>query len=447
MAELTGEVTELLQALIRNACVNDGRPESGQEIRSSELLKGYLKGAGFEVEQYESLPGRASLVTRIEGSDPTAPTLCLMGHTDVVPVSPEGWSRDPFGGELVDGEVWGRGAVDMLNLTSSMAVAVRRLADEGFRPRGTLIYFAVADEEAAGVHGAQWMAENHYDAIRADFVLSESGGIVQPTPEGRRVTITAEEKGVAWRRLRVKGTPGHGSMPYGTDNALVKASAVVGRLAAFRPRTRITDSWRAFAATLDLPAEVRAALVDPERAYEALAGIEDPYLAKLAHACTHMTFSPNVAHGGVKTNVIPDCVDIDVDIRVLPGETPADVAANLEAALGDLSVSVEVSTIHHSAPTSSPWDSRLREVLEETTRRVYPEAEMVPRLMTGGTDLRFYREKGAVAYGFGLFSDSFTMKDYATRFHGHDERVDVESLRLTTEMWMHVARTLLEAPA
>jgi acetylornithine deacetylase/succinyl-diaminopimelate desuccinylase-like protein len=442
-AEITGEVTELLQGLIRNACVNDGRPDSGEEVRSSDLLKGYLGGAGLDVEEFESRPGRRSLVARIEGSDPTAPSLCLMGHTDVVPVTPSGWTRDPFGGELVDGEVWGRGAVDMLNLTSSMAVAFRRLAREGFRPKGTLIYFAVADEEAAGTFGAEWMAEEHYDAIRCDYVLSESGGVVQHTPAGRMVTLTAEEKGVAWRRLRIKGTPGHGSMPYGTDNALVKAAAVVGRLASFRPQARITDTWRGFVTSLDLPADVRADLVDPDRAYDALARIEDPYLAKLAHACTHMSFSPNVAHGGVKTNVIPDVVDIDVDIRVLPGETPADVAANLRLGLGDLADAVEVSTIHHSNATASAWDTRLKDVLTSATRDVYPDAELVPRLMTGGTDLRFFREKGAVAYGFGLFSDSFTMKDYATRFHGHDERIDVESLRLSTEMWMRVAHELL----
>lgn len=438
-----GATTELLQQLIRNACVNDGTPESGHEQRNADTLRAVLEGPGVDLELFEPLPGRSSLVVRIEGREDSAPSLCLMGHTDVVPVSPDGWSRDPFGGELVDGEVWGRGAIDMLNLTSSMAVAFRRLAREGFRPRGTLVYFAVADEEAAGTLGAQWMADNHYDAIRSDYVLSESGGVVQATPEGRLVTLTPEEKGVAWRRLRVRGTPGHGSMPYGSDNALVKAAAVVGRLAAYQPPARITDTWRAFVQSLDLPADVRADLSDPDRADAALARIEDPYLAKLAHACTHMSFSPNVVHGGVKTNVIPDLVDIDVDIRVLPGETPADVAANIDAALGELAASVEVSTIHHSTPTSSPWDTELRAVLERATRRVYPDAELVPRLMTGGTDLRFFREKGAVAYGFGLFSDSFTMKDYASRFHGHDERVDVESLRLTTDMWMQVARDLL----
>ena len=148
---LTGETTELLQAMIRNACVNDGTPESGEEIRNADVLHTFLEGAGLDVQRYESRPGRSSIVARIEGSDPEAPSLCLMGHTDVVPVSPEGWSNDPFGGELIDGEIWGRGAIDMLNLTASMAVVVRRLASEGFRPRGDLVFFGVADEEAGGV--------------------------------------------------------------------------------------------------------------------------------------------------------------------------------------------------------------------------------------------------------------------------------------------------------
>src|SRR4249920_3821417 len=144
------EVVELLQQLIRNECVNDDRVESGREIRSSDVLETYLEGAGLDLETYDAAPDRRSLVARIEGTDPEASTLLLMGHTDVVPVNPTGWRHDPFGGEVIDREVWGRGAVDMLNLTASMAVAVKGLAQTGWKPRGTLIYLAVADEEALG---------------------------------------------------------------------------------------------------------------------------------------------------------------------------------------------------------------------------------------------------------------------------------------------------------
>ena len=141
----TAQTVELLQTLIRNECVNYGTAESGGEVRNSDTIQAYLEGAGLDLEVFDAAPSRRSLVTRIEGSDPNAPTLCLMGHTDVVPVNRDGWSRDPFGGELIDGEVWGRGAVDMLNLTSSMAVAMRHLALTGYRPKGDLIYFACAD--------------------------------------------------------------------------------------------------------------------------------------------------------------------------------------------------------------------------------------------------------------------------------------------------------------
>ncbi len=153
--QLTGESTELLQTLIRSACVNDGDADSGHESRNTNVLRAYLEGPGVDVQEYAPRPGRTALVARLDGTDPAAPTICLMGHTDVVPVNPDGWSRDPFGGELIDGEIWGRGALDMLYQTATQAVAFRHLVRAGFRPRGTLIYFAVpdgwgeADERAA----------------------------------------------------------------------------------------------------------------------------------------------------------------------------------------------------------------------------------------------------------------------------------------------------------
>jgi acetylornithine deacetylase/succinyl-diaminopimelate desuccinylase-like protein len=441
----TAEVTDLLQHLIRNACVNDGTAASGQEVRNADVLRAYLGDTGLDLETYEPAPGRGSLVARIEGRDPAAPTLCLMGHTDVVPVTAEGWRRDPFGGELVDGEVWGRGAIDMLNLTASMAVAFRRLATSGFRPEGTLVYFAVADEEAGGGLGADWVTANRYDAVRADYVLTESGGVAIPSSTGPRVTVTTGEKGIAWRRLRVTGTPGHGSMPFATDNALVKAAEVVRRLVAHRPAASITDTWRAYVAALDLPPEVAAGLVDPARVWDTCAAlaVDDPRLAKLAHACTHMTFSPNVVHGGVKTNVIPDVVDLDVDIRTLPGETDDDVQRNLTEALGDLAGSVQVAPLQSAASTASPMATPLWDAIGRAVDALTPGAGLVPRMTAGGTDARFYRERGAVAYGFGLFGPAMTTQEFASRFHGHDERVDVESLGLTTAMWETVARDRL----
>lgn len=440
--ELTGATTELLQTLIRNQCVNDGTPESGGEIRNAELLETYLEGAGVGIEQFASLPGRGSLVARIEGSDPTAPTLCLMGHTDVVPVNAAGWSRDPFGGELIDGEVWGRGAIDMLNITASMAVAFRHLTQSGWRPKGTLIYFGVADEEAGGKWGAEWMCDNHWDAIRSDFVLTEMGGWSTVGPDNvRRVVVNTGEKGIAWRKLRVSGTPSHGSMPFGADNALVKAAEIVRRLSQYRPAANISDIWKAQVAAMTLPDDLKAGLLDPARIWESIATLP-PALARTCHAHTHTTFSPNVAHGGQKTNIIPDMVELDVDIRTVPGTTQADVDALLNEILGELAHHVEVSPIQMHDATESPRGNVLWDALSTATQVAYPGAELMPGLIVGGTDARFFRDRGAIAYGTGLFSSEVTFEMFGTRFHGNDERIDTASLGLAADFWIHIAKEI-----
>src|SRR5438445_976463 len=262
-ADLTGEVTELLQELIRNRCVNDGTPASGHEVRSVDLLESYLRFPGAELKRYEPMPGRASLVLRIPGSDPRAPTLHFMGHTDVVPVTPSGWRHDPFAGELIGGEVWGRGAVDMLDITSSMAVAMRRLLTSDFRPKGTLIYSAVADEEAMGTFGAQWLVENAWDDVRCEYLVTEFGGARLPLGGPLKLPIMTAEKGSHWVRLRVRGTPGHGSMPYQSDNALVKAAELVTRISRYKAPLRLSDLWKRFIAGLELAPPVRIGLSNP----------------------------------------------------------------------------------------------------------------------------------------------------------------------------------------
>ena len=445
---LAGEVTDLLSHLIRNACVNDGRAESGDEHRSVDVLRQYLTadsaGRGMDVEIFEPTPGRQSLVARIEGRRADAPTLMLMGHTDVVPVSPEGWQRDPFGGEVVDGEVWGRGAVDMLNLTSSMAVAFKHLAEAGFRPDGTLIYLAVADEEAGGDHGAKHLVEHELDAVRADYMITESGGIVTRTPSGPKVTVHVGEKGAHWVRLHVAGTPGHGSRPLRTDNALVKAARIVDRFASHHPKAQIGDVWRRFVDGMEFPPAIRDEVLDPDRVWDFVHESPRLQLARHAHACTHTTISPNVIHGGVKTNVIPDQVAIDVDIRTLPGQTEAEIDTMIAEIIGpDLVGDVRVELIHYSEPSSSPMDTPLWDALAGVTQRLVPGAALIPGLIVGGTDARFFRAAGTVSYGFGLFSERLTSDRYASMFHGHDERIDVDSLALTTDLWLNLAPSLL----
>ncbi len=441
----TAATVELLQQMIRNGCVNYGTIESGDEIRNSDLLEAYLEAPGVDIEHFDCAPGRRSVVARLAGSDPTAAKLCLMGHTDVVPVSADGWTRDPFGGELVgtldDGVVWGRGAVDMLNLTASMAVAFRHIATEaaqtGKRPLGDLIYFGVADEEAGGTYGAKWMVENNWDAIACDYVLTEFGGLPTNTSDGLKLTLAAGEKGVAWRKLTVRGTPSHGSMPFGTDNALIKAAEVVRRLAEYRPQASLTEMWQHQVDALTIDEDTKAALLDPEKVWDAIKGLESPGLARHLHACSHTTFSPNVLHSGNKTNTVADRAEIEVDIRRAAGED-YEVDDHLRDALGELYDEIEVEHIFNEQATFSSTDTPLWRLLGDLMAKSHPGAPLLPSLIVGATDARFFRSKGAVAYGAGLFSDRINSEDFMSRFHGNDERVDVESLALTTQLWVDV---------
>ncbi len=441
LTRLTNETVELLQAMIRNQCVNDGTPESGNEDRSARLLRDELESTGVDMQLYEPLPGRTSLIARWAGTDPNAPALCFMGHTDVVPVSPDGWQHDPFGGELIDGEVWGRGAVDMLNLTSSQAVAFRHLVSSGKRYPGDIIYFAVADEEAGGEHGAETLLNSNWDELRCEYVLTEFGGIPLHSDKGTSLLITTAEKGLGWRRLTVDGSPGHGSRPYGADNALLKAAEVVRRLSAYLPSPQLDELWAARVTGMGLDDDLTRKLLDPAALSEALSELP-PLIAGNLHACSHTTFSPNVIHGGVKTNVIPDKVEIEVDIRTMPGETDEDVEAHLREALGDMFDEVAVEAIRTSEATASPTGNPLWAALERSVASAYPDARVVPSLVTGGTDARFFRQKGAIAYGAGLLSPQIDVGEFARRFHGHDERIDVDSLRMTVGLWLDVVEHL-----
>jgi acetylornithine deacetylase/succinyl-diaminopimelate desuccinylase-like protein len=441
-ATLAKESSDLLAHLIRNACVNDGTPESGFESRSTDVLAQYLGDTGLELERYAAQPGRENLVARIEGSDPQAPTLLLMGHTDVVPVNPDGWQRDPFSGEIVDGEVWGRGAVDMLNLTATMAVAFRDLAHSGFRPKGTLIYFAVADEENLGTWGAEHMIEHERDAVQADYVVTEAGGFQMPTARGPRLPVIVGEKGSYWCRITVPGTPGHASQPFRTDNALVTAAEVVRRLAEYETPTYIHDTWRRFIEGVDFGPEWNAALLDEEHLTDFCRELPIG-LARQAHACTHTTFAPTVIAGGTKTNVIPDKVEIEVDIRTLPGQGGADIRKLLDDALGDLAGQVHITSFDENESTASPTETPMWDSMDRVSRRLVEGSGLVPFLTVGATDARFFRRKGSVAYGYGLFSRKLSFDDYASMFHGNDERVDIDSLVLSTKLWDGLARDLL----
>ncbi|MGH1502740.1 MAG: M20/M25/M40 family metallo-hydrolase [Acidimicrobiales bacterium] len=435
----TSETVDLLQHLIRNACVNDGTAASGQEVRNADLLATFLDVDGLELERYEAAPDRTSLLARLPGTDPEAPSLCLNGHTDVVPVNASGWTHDPFGGELIDGEVWGRGAVDMLNLTASMAVTIRDLARSGMGPAGDLTFLAVADEESGSTYGASWLAAHHPEVMAADYVLTENGGLHVGTDEAPAIRMNVGEKGVAWRRLRVRGTPGHGSAPYKADNALLTAAAVVQRLGDYAPPPRFHELWRSEVEHLAVDDDDRAALLD-EGAIDDFIDRLPPAHGRYVHACTHTTFSPNVAVSQTKTNVIPDHVELHVDIRTVPGEGPAEVEAHLRAALGDLADRVEVEPLIDHRASMSPVETPLWDSLRRAVARPFPASRLRPGVINGFTDARVHRELGAVAYGVGLLSPSLSGTEFGSRFHGNDERIDVESIGLTTAFFDDVVR-------
>ena len=456
MTETAAEVVELLQQLIRNECVNDGTVGSGGESRNAETLRAYL---GSDVELIEPVDGRGSLIARLEGSNPDAPSLSLMGHTDVVPFNADTWQRDPVGGELVtndDGiaEVWGRGAVDMLNQTAAMAVAFRRLVTSGFRPKGTLVYLAVADEEAGGEHGAKPLVDDHADHVLTDYCLTEFGGFATPAAAGGlHVSVGTAEKGGGQVKLTIRGRASHGSVPYGTDNALVTAADVVRRLSVARGPSRIDDTWRQWVEQQGYDEELRATLLDADRLWDAMATMPRG-LAAHAHACTHLTAAPTLVTGSKqqKINVIPDQVRIGVDVRLLPGQTKDDVLAFVDDILGpggagadrDLRDKVDVELPKGArSGTASPTDTPLWDAMQRAAQRAYPDATLLPSMASGTTDARWLRPAGVVTYGFGLLSRNVTPAEFWSRFHGKDERVDVESLGLSVELWEWLARDFL----
>ena len=258
-----------------------------------------------------------------------------------------------------------------------------------------------------------------------------------------RLPVIVGEKGVYWCLLVVRGTPGHGSQPLRTDNALVKAAEVVRRLDAYRPEAQLHEAWIRFIEGIGFPPELAGPLLDPDRIDAFCDELPLVGLARQAHACTHTTLAPTVMRAGTKVNVIPDRVELEVDIRSLPGWDTGDVRAMLEDVLGDLADDVEIVFHSEEPSTSSPIDTPLWDALERVSRLFYPGARTVPFLTVGATDARFHRALGAVAYGFGLHSPAIGFEQYGAMFHGIDERVDVESLHLSTEMWIALAHDML----
>ena len=440
------EALALLRELIRSACVNDGTYASGQEIRNTDVLMRFFEGVDVAPVVVESAPGRATLVVRIPGTDPHAPSLALVGHIDVVPVMHGGWSHDPFAADIVGDELYGRGTLDMLYLTAAYAVATRAVASEGRALRGDLVFVAVADEEGGSRLGIEWLMQHHPELIDADYVLTESGGVPVGGSAGgpHSVTVTVGEKGLARRRLLIRGIPGHGSAPWGSSNAGVIAAEAVTRLTRFAPRAVIGDYWPRYVDALDLEPDVARRLTSVAEILGALPALGE--LAGYAHATTHTTISPNVIRAGDAINVIPGEASIDLDIRQLPGVSPEAVDAYVMSALGDLMQHIEIVDVvgaSFSPANVSPMDTPLFEVLAEVIDEAYPGAVPLPIIAAGGSDARFYRAKGRRAYGFSVLSRRWDYGRFRHLIHGNDEHIDLESVTLTARALDSVVRRFL----
>ena len=445
--DVTTQAVALLRELIRNACVNDGSPESGHEERSARTLEGYFAASGIDVELVEPAPDRVSLLVRIPGTDPTAPTLALVGHTDVVPVVADAWTRDPFGADLADGVVWGRGALDMLSLTAAYAVIAREVAESPLR--GGLVFAAVADEEAGGRLGVDWILRHRPELLAADAALTESGGVplspLDPAT-GRRgpvsgVTVTVAEKGISTRRLRVRGVPGHGSTPYGSVNAAVLAARAIERIAAHPSPVVIDDHWPRYVAAAGFEPDLASRLTDAATLDAALHELGP--LAGLVHALTHTTLSPTIVRAGDARNVIPGTAEIVLDVRTLPGVTPADVDTLVADALGDLASEIDVIDGADAPASSSATGTALFDALRASVDDVFPGAEAVPVMAPGGSDGRFLRWAGIPTYGFAVLSEAWTHAEARRAMHGNDEHIDIASIENTITALRGVVRRYL----
>ena len=396
------------------------------------MLRDYLAESGVASELYAKVPERANLVARLPGRG-GGPSLLLLSHTDTVVADRSEWQVDPWSGELRDGEVWGRGALDMKGEVAASAVAIASLAREGFEPAGDLIFVAAADEEVGYGYGLPWLCEEHPEAVRADYALNEGGGErIELAGRALYLCSTAEKMSSPFR-LRVHGRAGHASMPGIADNALTKAAPLIERLAAYRPELRLEEEADALVQT------IAGQKLGAEEAL-ALARELDPYAAETLEPLLSLTLSPTMISASGQRNVIPSACEVVVDCRLLPGQTQAQVEPLLREVLGDGDYDFE--WIEGRGGTRSPLQTPLWDAVAGFVAEADPEAALVPICVAGFTDSHWLRESfGTVVYGF------FPMRTMDARLasrliHSADERAHVEDLELGVECFRHVARAV-----
>jgi acetylornithine deacetylase/succinyl-diaminopimelate desuccinylase-like protein len=436
------EATELLQKLIRFDTVNP----PGNERAAQEYLSAYLTGAGFECELLGAEPERPNLVARLRAADGAedGPTLCYLSHVDTVLANAAEWSaHEPWSGDLAEGFVWGRGALDMKSQTAAEIAAAAGLARSGWRPaRGELLIVAVVDEETGGELGAQWICREHPEKVRCDLLVNEGGGAVfeYGGPAARRYYgVCCAEKGVFRFTVTTEGIAGHASMPKIGENALLKMAPVLERLAARQPEYELTAEPRAF---------LKALGEDPNDPGGAVAklGAADERLVTMFEPMLGVTFTPTRIKASEKINVIPSSAELKVDCRVPPGLGEEEVLRGIAEVLGPAHPGAfRIDFTERIEGNRSPVSSSLMETIGAWVKEHDEGADVVPVILPGFTDSRHFREAFPDCVAYGFFPQKHqTLFEAAPLIHAADERIDIRDLAFATEFFGDLARRVLE---
>jgi acetylornithine deacetylase/succinyl-diaminopimelate desuccinylase-like protein len=426
------ETADVLARLIRFDTVNP----PGNERACQEWIASYLRDAGLIVELLGAEPDRPNLIARLQGAAP-GPTLGYLSHVDTVLADRDDWSHDPWSGDVADGFLWGRGALDMKSQTAAEIVAAATLARSGWRPaRGELKIISVVDEEVGGRLGAQWLTEQRPDVSRVDWLVNEGGGAVMPYGDRRLFGVCCAEKGTFRFIVRARGKAGHASVPGVGDNALLKLAPVIERLGQLQPEFDIVEEPRVLLEALHQdPADPQAA-VDRIRATE-------PRLAVMVEPTLRVTAVPTRIFASEKINVIPARAELQVDCRVPPGMDGEATMRRVEELIGPHD-GIELEFMEQVIGNRSAIDSPLMDAIRSWLAANEPGAEPVPIVLPAFTDSRWFRAAfpDCVAYGFFPHRHQ-TLYDTWPLVHSNDERIDLRDLAFAAEFFTDLPRRLL----
>ena len=413
------EVAGICADLIRFDTSNFADNEGPGERAIAEHTAALISEAGLSAELYESSPGRANVVTRIEGSDSSLPALVVHGHLDVVPAQAADWSVDPFGGEERDGLIWGRGAVDMKDMDAMILSVMRSMGREKRKPKRDMVFAFFADEEAGGTYGARWSVDNRPDLFEgATEAISEVGGFSTEINGKRAYLLQTAEKGLAWLRLTAHGRAGHGSH-INTDNAVTRLARAVTRIGDHRWPIEYTDTTRAFLEGVSELTGIEFDESNPDVLLDQLGTV-----SRFVGATLQNTSNPTFLNGGYKANVIPGTAEAMIDVRTLPGQHEHVLEVVRELA-GE---GVEISTIHNDVSLETPFAGNLIDAMIDSLHAEDPGSTVLPYTLSGGTDNKSLSRLGITGYGFAPLQLPPEL-DFTGMFHGVDERVPVDSLK------------------